>query len=534
MQGNLSLIPSLIVLLVGISIGYLVRLIYAKNKLVSSELKAEKILKEAKEEAQRIIARAESETKDMLLEAKESIIKEKKEYEKELKQKQFDLANYEKRILRKEELVDKKIEIIEQREQALNEKENILNTKNIEIEKKLQSLEREIEKIAGLTKEEAKIIIEEKAKKEIELQLVDYYDKMIEEVEYKAEKEARNIIISVMERLAPEVSKEVNITNITLPDDEMKGRIIGREGRNIRALENILGVDIIIDDTPEIVTISGFDPIRREMAKMTLLRLIKDGRIHPARIEEVYDKVKLEIEQKIIEEGNKACYDLGVNNVPGEIIKYLGRLYFRTSYGQNVLSHSKEVAKIAALIAGEIGANVEIAKKAGLYHDIGKVIHSEEGNKHVEEGIKLLRAVKESEAVIEAVANHHENSSFIADNVYKRNKNESIEAIIVRIADAISASRPGARFNEGAWEDYIRRIEELENEAKSFPEVEKAFAIQAGREIRVFVKMDVPEENIENIAKNLKAKIQLNKNIKYPGRIKITVIKESRIVEYTD
>jgi len=292
----------------------------------------------------------------------------------------------------------------------------------------------------------------------LEIQLVGYYDKLIEDIELRAEKEAKNIIISVMERLASEISKEVNITNITLPDDEMKGRIIGREGRNIRTLRKlVLGVDIIIDDTPEIVTISGFDPIRREIAKMTLTRLIKDGRIHPARIEEIYEKVKFEIEQKIIEEGNKACYDLGLNNVPNEIIKYLGRLYYRTSYGQNVLTHSKEVARIAAMIAGEIGADVEVAKRAALFHDIGKVIHSEEGNKHVEEGVKLLKAVRESEDVIEAVANHHESSAFVADNVYKRTKNESLESIIVRIADAISASRPGARFNEGAWEDYIKK-----------------------------------------------------------------------------
>jgi|YNPMSStandDraft_1061717.scaffolds.fasta_scaffold00224_7 ribonuclease Y len=534
MSNNLLAIPSLIILLVGIFIGYIVRLIYAKNKLLSSESKADKILKEAKEEAQRIIYKTEAETKEMLIDAKESIIREKKEFEKEIKQKQLELSNYEKRLIKKEELIDKKIELIDLKEQTLNERENQLNLKNNEIDKKLANLEKEIEKIAGLTKEEAKRIIEEKAKKDLEIQLVGYYDKLIEDIELRAEKEAKNIIISVMERLASEISKEVNITNITLPDDEMKGRIIGREGRNIRTLENILGVDIIIDDTPEIVTISGFDPIRREIAKMTLTRLIKDGRIHPARIEEIYEKVKFEIEQKIIEEGNKACYDLGLNNVPNEIIKYLGRLYYRTSYGQNVLTHSKEVARIAAMIAGEIGADVEVAKRAALFHDIGKVIHSEEGNKHVEEGVKLLKAVRESEDVIEAVANHHESSAFVADNVYKRTKNESLESIIVRIADAISASRPGARFNEGAWEDYIKRIEELENEAKSLPEVEKAFAIQAGREIRVFIKLDVPEENIENVAKTLKANIQLNKNIKYPGRIKITVIKESRIVEYTD
>lgn len=531
-----GIIPSLIIAIIGGVVGYIIRIVYAKYKLVTSETKAKEIVDRAKEEAQKLLRKSEAESKEKLLEAKEAILKERREFDKEIKEKRAELSSYERRLIHREENLERRIVNLEEKEKNLIDKESFIKIKLQEISEKEENIDRELERIANLTKEEARRNLEARVKAEVDEKMLEYYNSKIEEAELNAEKKAKHILVSVMERIASETTKEINITNLTLPDDEMKGRIIGREGRNIRTLENLLGVDIIIDDTPEVVTISGFDPIRREIAKITMSRLVKDGRIHPARIEEVYLKVKEDIEQKIFDEGNNAVYSLGLHNVPIEIIKHLGRLYFRTSYGQNVLYHSIEVARISAAIAAEIGANVEIAKKGGLYHDIGKAIYTEEGNKHVEEGVKLLKSVKENEIVIQCVANHHESSAFLPGELkdYKDKKSEPVEAVIVRIADTISSARPGARFNEGAWEDYIRRVEELEKEAKKFEEVEKAFAIQAGREIRVFLNINTPEENVEKIAKELKKNIQLNKFIKYPGRIKITVIKETRQVEFTD
>ncbi len=523
----------IITLVIGILMGFLIRLIYGRIKLVTAEQKAQEILKDAKENSEKELRKSEAKAKEMVLEAKEQILKDKKDFEREKKEKQNEVAAYEKRILNREENLDRRISNLESKEQSLDDKESYLKIKFSELDKKEKGLEKELEKIAGLSKEEAKKRLEDKLKRVVDDEVFEYYNLKIEDAEINADKRAREVLVTVMERLAPELTKDVNISNITLPDDEMKGRIIGREGRNIRTLENILGVDIIIDDTPEIVTISGFDPIRRHVAKLTMERLIKDGRIHPARIEEVYEKVKSEVDQHIIEDGSAAVYDLGLHHVPAEVIRHLGRLSLRTSYGQNVLTHSKEVSRISAGIASVIGADVELARKAGLYHDIGKAVYSEEGNKHVEEGVKLLRGIRADEKIIQCVANHHESSAY-AQNYDGGDEKEIVEAVIVRIADTISAARPGARFNEGAWEDYVRRVEELEKEATKFEEVEKAFAIQAGREIRVFLNVNVPEKNVDAVATELKKNIQINKKIKYPGRIKITVIKESRHVEYTD
>jgi ribonuclease Y len=541
-EGNL-LIPSLVSLIVGVVVGYIFRYLYARLKLQSAEFLANKIKEESEKKSASILNDAEEKVKIKMAELKESINKERAEFEKELKEKKNELNSIEKRLSSREENLDRLLKSLEEKERVIFERERHIKIREDRVNERESKIDKELEKIASLTKEEARKKLEEKIKADVEEKLTYYfndklssYEEKIKELELEADKKAREILVSSMQRVASDVSKEMNITNITLPDDEMKGRIIGREGRNIRTLENLLGVDIIIDDTPEIVTVSGFDPIRRIKAQITLENLIKDGRIHPARIEEVYEKARQEVEQKIMEEGTKTLYELGisVNKLSNEFIRAVGSLYYRPSYGQNILIHSKEVAKLAAIIANEIGADAEVAKRAGLFHDIGKAIESDVGNKHVDEGVKLLKKIGESKEVIAAVAWHHEATGFPHSIIDEKEYPESIEAVIVRIADKISGSRPGVRYDEGAWGDYINRVTELEKEAKQFDKVEHAYALQAGREIRLFVKADVPESELDNIAKEMKAKIVKNTKIRYPGRIKITVVKEKRVVEHTD
>ncbi len=537
------LLPSLVSLIVGVIVGFIIRFVYGVLNLQSAEIKAKKIKEDSEKKSADIISEADEKVKQKMLELRESISKERTEFEKELKEKKNELTSIEKRLSSREENLDRLLKAFEEKERVVFERERHLKNREERISEKESRIDKELEKIASLTREEAKKKLEEKVKSEVEEKLTNYfndklgyYEEKIKELEYNADKRSREILVYSMQRIASDVSKEMNITNITLPDDEMKGRIIGREGRNIRTLENLLGVDIIIDDTPEIVTVSGFDPIRRIKAQITLENLIKDGRIHPARIEEVYEKAKHEVDQNIIEEGTKALYELGIgiNKLSTEFIRAVGSLYYRPSYGQNILIHSKEVAKLASILANEIGANAEIAKKAGLYHDIGKAVESEVGNKHIDEGVKLLMKVGESKEVIAAVAWHHEATGFPSSLLNEKEYPESIEAVIVRIADKISGSRPGVRYDEGSWGDYINRVTELEKEAKQFDKVEHAYALQAGREIRLFVKADVPESDLEQIAKEMKAKIVQNNKIRYPGRIKITVVKEKRVVEHTD
>ncbi len=543
MSGSNALIPSLVSLIVGIVVGYILRYFYGRFKLQSIETKAIKIKEDSEKQAQAILAKAEEDAKAKVLEAREAIFQEKNELEKTIRERKNEISSIEKRLASREESIDRWSKTVEEKDRVLLEKERYLKLREEKVIERESRIDKELERIASLTKEEARKKLEEKVKADVDERISAYFndkvsslEEKIKELEIESDKKSREILVSAMQRIASDVSKDVNITNITLPDDEMKGRIIGREGRNIRTLENLLGVDIIIDDTPEIVTVSGFDPIRRVIAQITLENLIKDGRIHPARIEEVYEKAKSEVEQKIVEEGTKTFYELGMpmNRISTELIKAVGSLYFRPSYGQNILLHSKEVARLSSIIAGEIGANVEVAKRAGLFHDIGKAVESDVGNKHIEEGIKLLKKVGEASDVITAVAWHHEASGFPSSILDEKEYSETVEAVIVRVADKISGARPGVRYDAGAWGDYVTRVTELEKEAKRMDKIEHAYALQAGREIRLFVKTTVPENELEQIAKDMKKQIIQNTKIRYPGRIKITVVKEKRVVEHTD
>ena len=377
---------------------------------------------------------------------------------------------------------------------------------------------RELERISGLSAQEAKELIIKNLENDARHDAQALLNKIEQDAQLSAEKKAREILVSAIQRIAPETTSDITVTTVSLPSDEMKGRIIGREGRNIRALETLTGVDIIIDDTPEAVVISCFDPVRKEIAKQSLERLISDGRIHPARIEEVVQKVTREIQNKIYEEGEKALFDLGIHNMPTEGIRALGRLYFRTSYGQNVLVHSKEVATVASMIAAEVGANRDLAKRAAILHDIGKGAENDSDQNHAEVGAEMARKMGEDAKVINAIAAHH--------NDVEAN---TLEAIIVQIADAISAARPGARRE--TVDNYVKRLENLEAIAENFEGVEKAYAIQAGRELRILVNNEkVADNEVKQLASDI-AK-QIENDLKYPGRIRITMIRETRIIEY--
>ena len=394
----------------------------------------------------------------------------------------------------------------------------MVESKEAEIKKAQEEIKKELERISSLTAEEAKQMLirsmEEEAKRDAQVII----NKDEAEAKATAEKKARDILAYTIQRLSSEITSEITVTSVSLPNDEMKGRIIGREGRNIRALETLTGVDVIIDDTPEAVVISSFDPVRREIARVSMERLIADGRIHPARIEEVTTKVTKEINQLILEEGERAAFDLSIQGLAPELIQYIGRLHFRTSYGQNILAHSKEVANLAGMIAAEIGADVEVAKRGGLLHDIGKAVVTEGDGGHALVGGELARKYGESPQIVNIIEAHHNDKEPL-----------SVEAIIVQAADAISASRPGARRE--SMDTYLKRLESLEKIAESFEGVEKSFAIQAGREIRVIVNNDkIDDEKAREVARDIAKKIE--KELKYPGRIKVTLIRETRIVEY--
>ncbi len=377
---------------------------------------------------------------------------------------------------------------------------------------------KELERISGLSAQEAKDLIIKNLENDARHDAQALLNKIEQEAQITAEKKAREVLVTAIQRIAPETTSDITVTTVSLPSDEMKGRIIGREGRNIRALETLTGVDIIIDDTPEAVVISCFDPVRKEIAKQSLERLISDGRIHPARIEEIVQKVTREIQNKIYEEGEKALFDLGIHNMPTEGIRALGRLYFRTSYGQNVLSHSKEVATVASMIAAEIGADRDLAKRAAILHDIGKGAENDSDQNHAEVGAEMARKMGEDAKVVNAIAAHHNDIEA-----------STIEAIIVQIADAISAARPGARRE--TIDNYVKRLENLEAIAEGFEGVEKAYAIQAGRELRILVNNEkVADNEVKQLASNI-AK-QIENDLKYPGRIRITMIRETRIIEY--
>ncbi len=497
--------------LVGIVLGWIVRWLYAKFQLSSSEQKAARLNQDAVKEA-------EAKKRELLLETKDELLKERAQQEKELRERRNEIQRLERRSLQKEENLEKKSAALENQERAIAGREDKLREKELYLDEEEARWKTELEKIAGITTDEAKDLIIKSMESEAKKDALVLVNKVEQEAQKNADKKARSIIMGTIQRLATEVSSDVTITSVNLPNDEMKGRIIGREGRNIRSLETLTGVDIIIDDTPEAVVISCFDPVRKEIARVALERLISDGRIHPARIEEVVNKVTKEINQTIIEEGEKVVFDLGMHNIPQDGIRALGRLRYRTSYAQNVLDHSKEVAVIAGMIAAEIGADRDIAKRAALLHDIGKGIESEGDENHAELGAGLAKKMGEDPKVVNAIIAHHNDV-----------EPQTIEAIIVQVADAISASRPGARRE--TLNNYIKRLENLENIAEDFEGVSKAFAIQAGRELRIMVNNEsVSDDDSKILAKDIAKRIE--DELRYPGRIKVTIIRETRVTEY--
>ncbi len=507
----MDLVYKIVLPLVGIVIGWTIRWLYARYQLSSSEQKSLRVKQDAVKEA-------EQEKKSILLEAQNQILKERRLLEKENRDRRNDVQKYERRVQQKEDNLDMKTAQLEQRQTSLNELESAIAKREEIVASEEIRWQTELERISGLTKDEAKKLIIQSLENEAKHDAQVLINKIEQEANLTAEKKARDIIITTIQRLATDVSTEITVTSVSLPNDEMKGRIIGREGRNIRTLETLTGVDIIIDDTPEAVVISCFDPIRKVIAKIALERLIADGRIHPARIEEVVQKVTKEISQTIYEEGEKVLFDLGIHNIRPEGIRALGRLHFRTSYGQNVLSHSKEVAVIAGMIASEVGADAEIAKRGALLHDIGKGLETDGDVNHAELGAELCKRMNEDPRVVNAVAAHHNDVEIT-----------SVEGILVQVADAISAARPGARRE--TLDNYIKRLENLEKIAMSFEGVEKVFAIQAGRELRIMVNNDkIDDSKAQILAKDI-AK-QIENELKYPGRIRVTIIRETRAVEY--
>ncbi len=508
---------SILIFVLGLVLGVIFLLIvnYIKNKKKSK--KADSIIATAKKEADKI-------KRETLFETKEEVNKLKLEADKNIKEKKNELKESEERLLQREKNIDKRDEMMQNREKSLEERENNLLKKQDEIQEikeKMEDIKREqlekLERISSFSKEQAKEsvmkIVEEKMSKEI----AAYIKERETEAKLNVDSKAKELLINCMEKYAADVTNEQTVSVISLPNDEMKGRIIGREGRNVRTIESVTGVDLIIDDTPEAIVISSFDPLRREIARLTLENLIKDGRIHPARIEEIYDKMCNDVNQKIKEYGKNAIYELGISKMDPELIEIIGKLHFRTSYGQNVLKHSKEVAYIAGLLAGELGENVNLAKRAGLLHDIGKAIDFEMEGSHVDIGVELAKKYNEHKVVINAIASHHGDTPAT-----------SIISSIVAIADAISAARPGARND--STENYFQRLEKIEQIGNEVSGVDKAYAIQAGRELRVIVKPEEIDDLMSyQIARNIKEKIE--SEVQYPGTIKVTVIRETRATE---
>jgi ribonuclease Y len=498
--------------LAGLFLGWTIRWLYARFQLTASEQRAERIKQDA-------IKEAEAKRKEILLEAKDQVIRDRNQQEKETRERRAELQRYERRVLQKEEAIDKKSAQIERTEKALSDKERVFAEREATLDQEEERYRAELVRISGLSVDEAKALIIQSLENEAKHDAQALINKIEQEATHAGEKKARDILVTTIQRLATDATGDVTITSVSLPNDEMKGRIIGREGRNIRTLETLTGVDIIIDDTPEAVVISCFDPVRREIAKVSLERLITDGRIHPARIEEIVAKVSRDISQKIFEEGEKVLFDLGIHNIKQEAIQALGRLHYRTSFGQNVLQHSREVAIIAGILAAEIGGcNRELAKRAALLHDIGKGVESDSDLNHAEIGMDMARKMGEDPRIINAIGSHHNDI-----------EPTCIESVLVQIADAISAARPGAR--KETLDNYIKRLENLESVATGFTGVDKAFAIQAGRELRVIVNNEtVNDDQSRDLVKQIAKKIE--NDLRYPGRIKVTIIRETRITEY--
>lgn len=496
---------------VGLLIGYVIRKRTAEKKIKSAEEKAHSIVFEATKSA-------ETTKKEKVIEAKEEIHKMRSELDKEKRDLRSENQRTERRLLQKEESLDKKSDNLERKEDSISRKKKDLNDRQNKIDELFQKQMEELERISGLTIDEAKKQLLEDVEKEVRHDAVV----MIKDIESKAKedanKKAKEIIAYAIQKCAADYVAESTVSVVSLPNDEMKGRIIGREGRNIRALETLTGVDLIIDDTPEAVILSSFDPVRREIARLALEKLIVDGRIHPTRIEEMVEKSKKELDQHIKEVGENATFDCGIHNLHPELVKLIGRLQYRTSYGQNVLKHSLEVSYLAGLMAAELGADVRIAKRAGLVHDIGKAVDYEMEGTHIEIGMNLLKKYRESKDVIHAMSTHHGDY-----------EPETIEAVLVTAADAVSAARPGARRE--TLDTYIKRLETLEAIANSYDGIDNSFAIQAGREIRVMVQPDkIDDDRMTLLAREISKRIE--DELDYPGQIKVNVIRESRSVDY--
>lgn len=486
-------------------------------KRLRAETVAERFISDAKREAEKI-------KRESILETKEEAHKIKQEAEKEYKEKKQELKENEERLLNRENNMDRRDTMMQNREQLLEEKENNLLSRQKEIQNeqvKVEELKKEqlelLEKIAGFSKNEAKDEVMKKVEEMMSLEIASYIKDRESEAKLEADKKAKSMLVSCMQKYAGDVANEQTVTVVTLPNDDMKGRIIGREGRNIRTIEAVTGVDLIIDDTPEALVLSSFDPLRREIARVTLESLIKDGRIHPTRIEELYDKTAKDMSVKIREIGEAAIFELGLTKVDSELVELIGKLHFRTSYGQNALKHSLEVAHLSGLLAAELGENVMLAKRAGLLHDIGKSIDHEVEGSHVELGVEIATRFRENDVVVNAIASHHGDTEAT-----------SVISIIVALADTLSASRPGARND--SLENYVKRLHDLEEIAAVIPGVEKSFAVQAGRELRVIVKPEeVDDVTSYKIARDVKN--QIEEKLQYPGTIKVTVIRETRATE---
>ncbi len=505
----------------GVVIGLIFSLIY-RNALKSQK---DSISSEKKKIIEDTVKEAESIKKEASLEAKDIVYQAKTEAEKELRERRSELGHLEKRLRQKEETIDRKFDQVDKREHELSRREKEYTSKERSIQEKenkynniLKEQTAVLEKLSGITADEAKQEILRRTEEECRFEIAKLVKKIEDEAKETADKKAKEVMGSAIQRYASDYVADATVTAVSLPNDEMKGRIIGREGRNIRALEAATGVDLIVDDTPEMVTLSAFDPVRREVARLSLERLISDGRIHPTRIEEIVEKVKKEVEINIREEGEKAVFDLGLSGIHPELVKTLGRLKYRTSYGQNVLQHSREVAYIAGMMAGELGVDAKLAKRSGLLHDIGKAVDHEIEGTHQEIGANLARKFSENNKVVNAIQVHHGEGDPI-----------TVEASLVAAADALSAARPGVRRE--SIEHYLKRLEALEKMALSFKGVDKCYAIQAGREIRIIVKPeDINDEMSSMIARDLSKKIEAE--MSYPGQIKVTVIREARYVEY--